>query len=57
VIWKLLYTNISAAEKGTLFQLSILIHRTSVPIDPQENMKAAEDITQVVLEAHITAAA
>ncbi len=43
-------------EKGTLYQLKATINRTSVPIDPSDNMKAAEDFLLVVLHAHITAA-
>lgn len=44
-------------EKGTLYQLRNLLHRTSVPRDPEDNMKAAEDFLLVVLHAHATAAA
>ena len=43
-------------EKGTLYQLKTAINRTSVPNDPSDNMKAAEDFLLVVLHAHITAA-
>ena len=34
-----------------------LIHRTNVPLDPEDNMKAAEDFLLVVLHAHVVAAA
>ena len=38
-------------------QLKVLINRTSVPKKPGENMKAAEDFLDVVIEAHVIAAA
>ena len=47
----------SAAEKGTLYQLKNLLHRNAVPLDPGDNMKAAEDFLQVVLQGHIAVAA
>ena len=34
-----------------------MLHRSSVPIDPGDNLKAAEDFFLVVLHAHIVAAA
>ena len=40
-----------------MFQLKNVIHRTSVPLDPQDNMKAAEDFIEIVLESHILTAA
>ena len=46
-----------AAEKGTLYQLKNLLHQSAVPLDPGNNMKAAEDFLQVVLHGHIVAAA
>ena len=57
VIWKRLFTKKSAAEKGTLYQLKNLLNRTAVPLDPSDNMKAAEDSLLVVLHSHIVAAA
>jgi len=57
VIWKRLFNKSSNAEKGTLYQLKNLLHRTAVPSDPGDNMKAAEDFLEVVLHAHIVAAA
>jgi len=44
----------SAAEKGTLYQLKNLLHWSA---DPGDNIKAAEDFSEVVLQAHIAAAA
>ena len=44
-------------EKGTLFQLKNLINRTSVPLDPAHNMKAAEDFLLLILHAHVVSAA
>ena len=57
VIWKRLFNKNSAAEKRTLYQLRNLLHRSAVPLDPGDNMKASEDFLQVVLHAHIVAAA
>ena len=57
VIWKRLFSKNSAAEKGTLYQLKNLLHRSAVPLDPGDNINAAEDFLQVVLHAHIVAAA
>ena len=54
VIWKRLY---STQEKGTMYQLKNLIHRTGVPNYPQDNMKAAEDFLLLLLHAHILQAA
>ena len=42
---------------GTLYQMRNLINRSSVPKDPGDNMKAAEDFMQSVLYAHLVAAA
>jgi hypothetical protein len=44
-------------EKGTLLQLKNLIHRTSVPRVPKNNVHAAEDFLNVVLKSHIIVAA
>lgn len=57
MIWKRLFSKSSAGEKGTLYQLKNLIHRSGVPIDPGNNVKAAEDFLLVVLHSHIVAAA
>jgi len=52
-----MFSKKSSAEKGTLYQLKNLLHRISVPNDPGENMKAAEDFLLVVLHGHVVAAA
>ena len=57
MIWKRLFNKTSNAEKGTLYQLKNLLHHTAVPLDPGDNMKAAEDFLELVLHAHIVAAA
>lgn len=57
VIWKCLFNKTSAAEKGTLYQLKNLLHRSAVPLDPGDNMKDAEDFLQLVLHGYIVAAA
>ena len=46
----------SATDKGTLYQLKNLTHRTSVPSDPQDNMNAPEDFLQIVLDGYVVAA-
>lgn len=57
VIWKRLFTKASSGEKGTLYQLRNMLHRTGVPLDPGDNMKSAEDFLMVILHSHIVAAA
>ena len=57
VIWKVLYNNNSAKEKGTLCQLRNLINRTAIPLDCSKNVKVAEDFLRIVLHAYIVAAA
>ena len=56
-IWKLLFTNASLSDQGTLSQIKNLLHRTSVPSDPGDNMKGTEDFLLMVLHAHVIAAA
>lgn len=56
VLWIRFFNKSSLLDKGTLCQLKHLINRTSVPSDPDHNMKAAEDFLTVVLHAHIIAA-
>ena len=57
MIWKRLFNKNSSAEKGTLYRLKNLLHCTAVPLDPGDNMKAAEDFLEIVLHGHIVAAA
>ena len=57
VIWKRLYSVKSTQEKGTMYQLNNLIHRTAVPNDPQNHMKASEDFLLLLLHAHVIQAA
>ena len=56
-MWQILHSVKSSKEMGTLYQMRNLINRSSVPKDPGDNMKAAEDFMQLVLYAHIVAAA
>jgi len=57
VIWKRLFNKSSSTEKGTLYQLKEMLRCTAVPLDPGDNMKVAENFLEVVLHAHIVAAA
>ena len=57
MIWIRLFSKKSGCDKGTLYQLKNVIHRTSVPSDPEDNMNAAEDFMQTVLEGYIVGAA
>ena len=52
-----MFNKSSSTEKGTLNQLKKLLHHTAVPLDSGDNTKAAEDFLEVVLHAHIVAAA
>jgi len=56
-VWKHLFSNKSSSERGTLYQLKNLLHRTRVPANPGDNVKAAEDLLLVVLHGHVIAAA
>lgn len=54
-MWKRLYSSKSAMDRGTMYQLKNLINR-SVPSDPSDNVKAAEDFLLVLIHAHVLAA-
>ena len=56
-MWSRLYKTTSSGEKGTLYQLRNLIHRTNVPLTPDKNMNAAEDFMLLILHTHVVAAA
>ena len=53
----MLYTEDSAADQCTLYQLRNLINRRNVPKDLKEDVNATEDFLQLVTDAHIVAAA
>jgi len=53
----MLYTEDSAADQGTLFQLRNLVNRRNVPKDPKQDVNATEDFLQLVTDAHIVVAA
>ena len=57
MIWNRLYSTSSLCDKGTLFQLRNLIHRSAVGKDPSKNMKAFEDFLLVVLSLYLITAA
>ena len=40
-----------------MYQLKVITNRSSVPGDPADNMKGAEDFLLAVMHAHIVAAA
>ena len=44
-------------DKGTLYQLKHLVHRTAVGSDPKHKTKASEDFLLVVMDALIVAVA
>jgi len=50
------YSSSSSADKGTVFQLKQLVHRTSFVSDPKKNMKAVEDFLELVVVAHVITA-
>ena len=56
-IWTRLFSSKSSGDKGTSFQSKNLIHRTSVPNNPKDNVQAAEDFLELVLVAYILNAA
>ena len=57
MIWNQLYNAKSAKDKGTLTQLQNVIYRSNVPTTVKNNFSAAQDFFDLVLEAHVTAAA
>ena len=57
VLWNRFYKSTSVSEKGTMYQLHNLVHRTNVPKDPEKNMDAAEDFLLLMLHTHVVAAA
>lgn len=56
-MWKRLYSKKTCTDRGTLYQLRNLIHRTAIKADPSKNMKATEDFVTVVLHGYIIAGA
>ena len=57
VIWERFYSAKSVAEKGTLYQLKVLINRTAVRSLPSKNMKPTEDFLLLILHSYVIAAA
>lgn len=57
VMWVRLYRKGTSMEGGTLLQLKNLLNRSNVPRDVHKDVNATEDFVQVVLSAHIIAAA
>lgn len=56
-IWGKLYSPRSSANKGTLFQLRNLLHRTQVTKDVKSNVFTTEDLLEVITQGHVLAAA
>lgn len=58
-IWNRFYSAKSVADKGTLYQLKVLINRTAVKSVPSKNMKpiATEDFLLLILHSYVIAAA
>ena len=52
-----MYSGKSAKDKGTMKQLENVIHRSNVPSTVKNNFSAAQDFFDLVLEAHVVAAA
>ena len=57
VLWKRLFSKLSASQKCTMFQMKNFINRSSVPFDPQRNVKASEDFLLLLLQVHVVSAA
>ncbi len=56
-MWNRLYNPQSFCDKGTLKQLANLINRPKLPKKVKQDFRAVQDFFDVVLDAHITAAA
>lgn len=52
-----MYDSTSISEKGTLKQLQTLIGRSGIPVRVKDDPRAVEDFLEVVLDAHVIAAA
>ena len=57
VMFNQLYNKDSISEKCTLRQLQVLINRQNIPTKVKDNASAVEDFIDVVVDAHILAAA
>ncbi|XP_064386162.1 uncharacterized protein LOC135334762 isoform X4 [Halichondria panicea] len=57
VIWGAFYDTKSSGEKGTMYNLRNVIHRTNVPSDPQKNMNSCEDFMLLLVHSHVVEAA
>lgn len=57
VIWIYFYSQRSAGEHGTLYQLRNLINRRNVVKNPEKNFNACDDFIQLVITSHILTAA
>ena len=50
VIWKYFYSEQSAAEHGTMYQLRNLLNRSNVPKKPKKNFDACDDFLCTLVE-------
>ena len=57
MIWERFYSAESVAEKGTLYQLKVLLNRTAVKALPSKNVKPTEDFLLLILHCYVVAAA
>ena len=57
MIFNQLYSKESEGEKGTLKQIQMAINRTNIPTKVKDDPMAVEDFMDLVLDAHIIAAA
>ena len=57
VIWKYFYSQLSPAERGTLYQLRNKLNRTNVVLNPTKDFNACDDFFVEVITGHIVAAA
>ena len=57
MIWKELYSDNSASDHGTLYQLRNVMHRRNVSNMPKRNVNASEDFFNVAVASHVVAAA
>lgn len=43
----------SGRQKGTLYQLKNLVHRTSILLSPKDNMNPTEDFMEILMDSHL----
>ena len=57
MIWKYYYSNTSASDHGTLYQLRNVINRSNVSVKTKGNFNSCDDFLVLVITCYVLAAA